>query len=171
MGASVHTLSTPGTSNELHLQLRCSCLLWCESICYWCHPLIIFHSCFQYPAFFFMRVCFHLLCALICVHVCANIGCANTSARPRVCRPLYYMFVLLCGRSSLDVSLSETRDLIQISESRSNSDYTLSVLVDAVSNNDKRNKTLFWATGEKNKVPIITNNTITRWCWNVNYVV
>lgn len=96
------------------------------------------------------------------MHVCANIGCANTSARPRVCRPLYYMFVLLCGRSSLDVSLSETRDLIQISESRSNSDYTLSVLVDAVSNNDKINKTLFRATGEKNKVPIITNNTITR---------
>lgn len=54
-------------------------MLWTLS-CYWCHPLIIFHSCFQYPALY-TRVGFHLLCVSICVcFVRANMDSANTSA-------------------------------------------------------------------------------------------
>lgn len=52
-------------------------VMW-EQSCYWCHPLIIFHSCFQYPAFY-EAVFSSFMCSHLCAHVCANIDCANTS--------------------------------------------------------------------------------------------
>lgn len=83
-----YTVSTPGSSNELDVQLRCSCLLCCESICYWCHPLIIFHSCFQYPAFY--EGVFSSFMCCIYVHMFVQIwDCANTSARSFVCACLF----------------------------------------------------------------------------------
>lgn len=140
----------------------------------WEHLLLMssldhFSQLLPISCFFFMRVCFHLLCALICVHVCANIGCANTSAHPRVCRSLYSVFVLLCGRSSLDVGplrpwiyfRSQKKDLIQI---------TQLVLVYAVVNKDKINNTLVWGK-KQDSYYHITNNIITPLCWIINYVV
>lgn len=58
-------------------------VMW-EQSCYWCHPLIIFHSCFQYPAFY--EAAFSSsMCSHLCAHVCANIDCANTSVHLCVC--------------------------------------------------------------------------------------
>lgn len=63
------TVSTSSRSNEVHVQLRCSCLLCCER-----HPVIdvIPWSFFTAASNIrlFMRVCFHLLCARICVRMC-----------------------------------------------------------------------------------------------------
>lgn len=57
-------------------------VIW-EQRCYWCHPLIISHSCFQYPAFYGAH--FHLLCARICVHLFVQIWIVQTHLHICVC--------------------------------------------------------------------------------------
>lgn len=113
---------------------------------------------------FFMRMCFHLLCALICVHACANIGCANTSVHPRVCAGLFAVCLFFSVKGPLLMSSSQTLDLIQISDSRSNSDYWISV---GVCSSQQRWIT-HWGTGNKGSY-YNQHNVITAIHWNINY--
>lgn len=77
------TVSTFSSSNELHVQLRCSCLPCCES-----HPAIDVIPWWFYTAasniLLFMRMCFHLLCAHICV------------CKYRLCKYIWWIHGRLC---------------------------------------------------------------------------
>lgn len=93
--------STSSSSNEVRVQLRCSCLLCCES-----HSVIdvIPWSFFTAASniLLFMRACFHLLCASICVHMCANIDCANTSGGFVFVQYVYvHIQISVCASSSV----------------------------------------------------------------------
>ena len=107
--APVHrdSRSTSGSSNELRVQLRCSCLLCCER-----RPVIDVIPWSSFTAasniLLFMSVCFHPLCARICVRLCVckyrlckyictlMLVCMFVCVRVCVCASFFYKWVCSC---------------------------------------------------------------------------
>lgn len=92
------TVSTFSSSNELHVQLRCSCLACCES-----HPAIDVIAWWFYTAasniLLFMRMCFDLLCAHIYVCMCVQIQTVQihlVESWAALCMCITYVYTHTC---------------------------------------------------------------------------
>lgn len=99
-GTWAHRMSTSGAPNELHVQLRCSCLLWCES------SAVIDVAPWSFLAaasniLLFIGAHFHLLCACICVRLFVQILIVQTHLHIHVCAfarwALYCVCVCVCA--------------------------------------------------------------------------
>lgn len=101
------TVSTSSCSNELHAQLRCSCILCCES-----HPVIdvipwSFFTAASNILFFYEGVFSSFMCSHLCAYICANIDCANTSAHLYKCVFLFVSVPTLITSLLLSFCLSD----------------------------------------------------------------
>lgn len=114
-------------------------VLW-EPSCYWCHPLIIFHSCFQYPVLY-EGVFSSFMCPRLCAYVCANIDCANTSAHSCVCVQLYKS---VCSFVSVPTLITSLLLSVCLTTGAVSFDCIDSVLLRAVLKNGKMSVLWVW---------------------------